>query len=75
MRLRHLPAFQPTRRLPAFSTVDRRAWRDNGLNPQHFAALRGMRAPASLAPSRTLGRRLAECFAAAFVPPAGEKFP
>jgi len=75
MRLCHLPAFLPTRRAPAFATADHRSRRDNGLNPQHFAALRGMREPASLAPSRTLRRSLAECFAAAFVPPAGEKFP
>ena len=75
MRLRHLPAFQPTRRLPAFSTVDRRAWRDNGLNPLHLPALRDARAPATTGGFAAAFARLAAGPGTAFVPPAGEQFP
>ncbi len=75
MRLRHLPAFLPTRRVPAFSKADRRARRDNGLNPLHFAALREARMPAAAAGYAGVFARLAACLGMAFVPPAGEKFP
>lgn len=75
MRLRHLPAFLPTRRVPAFSKADRRARRDNGLNPLHFAVLREARMPAATAGSAAVFRRLAACLGTTFVPPAGEKFP
>ncbi|MBN8769104.1 MAG: hypothetical protein J0I01_13045 [Stenotrophomonas nitritireducens] len=75
MRLRHLPAFLPTRRAPAFSKAEHRPWRDNGLNPLHFAALRETRTPAATTGLLATFPRLAACLGAAFVPPAGEKFP
>ncbi|WP_182334319.1 hypothetical protein [Stenotrophomonas acidaminiphila] len=75
MRLRHLPAFLPTRRAPAFAAADRRSRRDNGLNPLHFAALRAMREATTVAPPRPVLRRLAVRMATVFVPPVGEKFP
>jgi len=75
MRLRHLPAFLPTRRAPAFSKAEYRPARGNGLNPLHLSALRELHAPAAAAGFHRMFRWLAPRPGRVFVPQVGEKFP